>query len=83
MLESTQVVFVHRVRLFVAGGRRLALLLEARALVVGIVQLAEGVGDLHAGDEELEAFDHARVPGAALRERRQLHRIVRDEDRNH
>ena len=37
------------------------LLLEARALLVGVVELGEGVGDLHAAGEGLEALDEARL----------------------
>ena len=50
------------------------LLLEARALVVGIVQLGERVRDLAARDVELEAVDEARVAVVAARERRHLDR---------
>ena len=65
VLERGQEVLVERLRLGVAGRRRAALLLEARALVVGIVELAERVRDLHAGDEELEALDQPRVVAAS------------------
>ena len=41
---------------------------EALFLLDGIVELAEGVADLEATDEELEAFDVRRVVGLGLRE---------------
>jgi hypothetical protein len=34
--------------------------LEARGLVLGVVELGEAVGDLAAGDEQLEALGDAR-----------------------
>ena len=43
------------VRLGVAGRRELALLFEAGALLVGVVELAEGVRHFHAGQEQLES----------------------------
>src|SRR5437879_9883062 len=61
VLEGADVVLVHRVRLLVAAATRAQLLLEARALLVGVVQLEEAVRDLAAGDVELEAVDERRV----------------------
>ena len=80
--SAAQVVLVERVRLVVAGrAARAALAEQALALVVRIVQLAEGVADLHAAEERLEALDQARVVGRALGERRELDRVVDDEGR--
>jgi hypothetical protein len=45
----------------VAGGLLLDLFLEALGLVLGVVQLGEAVGDLAAGDVELEALGDLRV----------------------
>ena len=56
-------VVVHR--LLVAGFLVGRLRLEARGLVLGVVQLGEAVGDLAAGDEELEALGDA--PGRCRR----------------
>ncbi len=50
-------VLVVRLRLFVAALQLLRLLLEAAALLVGVVQLAEAVGDLDPAGERLEALD--------------------------
>src|SRR2546422_4516290 len=60
---------------------RAELLLEAPALILGVVQLGEGVGDLVTRHEELEAVDEARVAVVAARERRELERELGDEDR--
>src|SRR5258705_470238 len=50
-------------------------------LLVGVVQLAERVGDLDSADERLPALDHALLGAVRLRERRQLDRVVDDEGR--
>jgi hypothetical protein len=39
--------------------------LEARGLVLGVVQLREAVGDLAAGDEQLEALGDAGLASDA------------------
>ena len=57
VLERAHVVLVVGLGLLVARGLVGALLLEARALLVRVVQLREGVGELHAGGEALEALD--------------------------
>src|SRR5207244_7365545 len=71
------------VRPGLARGARAELLLEAPALILGVVQLGEGVGDLVARHEELEAVDEARVAVVAARERRELDRELGDEARLH
>ena len=73
--------FVDRMRLLVTRATRRRLLLEAGALVVRIVQLGEAVRDLHPAAERLEALDDAVRAGLAARQRRQLHRVVDEEDR--
>ena len=57
------------------------LLLEAAALLVGVVELAEGVGDLDPADERLPALDQALLGAVRLGEGRELDRIVEDEGR--
>jgi hypothetical protein len=54
---------------------------EARRLVFGVVQLGEAIGDLAAGDEQLEALGDLRVAVAAARQRADLGRVVDDEGR--
>ena len=69
--EGADVVLVHLRGLRRRRGRVLRqLLLEAAALVVGVVQLAEGVADLEAADVELEALDPVGLVGLLLGERR-------------
>src|SRR3954470_3412923 len=51
VLEREQEALVERLGLLVAGGRMAALLLEAAALVVRVVELGERVADLHAADD--------------------------------
>ena len=46
------------------------LVFEAAALVVGIVELGEGVADLEAADVELEALDPVGLVGLDLGQRR-------------
>ena len=70
-----------RLRLGVAARQLLGLLVEAAALLVGVVELAEGVGDLDPADERLQALDQARLGAVALGERRELDRVVEDEGR--
>ena len=55
---------------FVAAGALGQLLLEALLLLHGVVELAEGVADLKAADEDLEALDPVGVVGLLLGERR-------------
>ena len=48
---------------------------EARRLVLRIVQLGEAVGDLAAGQEELEAIGEERIGIVGARQRRDFRRI--------
>ena len=48
-------------------------------LLDGVVQLAEGVAQLEAAGEELEALDVVRIVGLLLRERRDVGREVVDD----
>src|SRR5918995_970619 len=62
--------------LLVAARHLGGLLLETAPLLVGVVELGEGVGDLHAAGEGLPALDHARLRTVRLGEGRELGRIV-------
>ena len=46
----------------------LKLLEEARALIVGIVELGESVGNLHAGHKSFKPLHHPRVIRALFRQ---------------
>ena len=46
VLQRAQEVLVEGLRLLVSGGLQTLLLLEAHTLLVGVVQLAEGIRDL-------------------------------------
>ena len=67
--EGADVVFVHLMGFIVAAFFFGHLLLEAGALVVGVVELGEGVADLEAADVELEALDPVGLVGLFLGER--------------
>ena len=79
LLERAHEVLVVGLGLLVALGRVAALLLEAGALLVGVVELGEGVGELHPAGEALEALHQAGLGAVGLGEGRQLHRVVDDE----
>ena len=55
------------------------LAVEAGRLLLGIVELAEAVAELAAGDVELEALGHARVGVAGARQWRNFDRVFADE----
>jgi hypothetical protein len=74
--EGADVVLVHLVGLVVALRALAELLQEAVALLEGIVQLREAVGDLHARHVQLEALRGRGVAGPRLRQGRDLGRIV-------
>ncbi len=83
MLERPHVVVVEEVGFEGAALPRRQLLAEALGLHVGVVELGEAVGDLHAAGVELEALGEPRIVRALLGERRDLDRIVDDERRLH
>src|SRR5205814_6167497 len=58
--EGAYVILVHAVSFLVAALSLPQLLLEAAALLLGIVQLAEAIGDLHASGKDLETFHPLR-----------------------
>jgi hypothetical protein len=62
VLHGVQKILVHGMSFGVSLCRRPSLILEALALVLGVVQLAERVHDLEPRQEELEALDQARIP---------------------
>src|SRR5687767_7626137 len=70
VFEGAHVVLVVDVGLGVAGLAGRELLAEALGLHVGVVELREGVRDLHAPHVQLEAFDEPWVVGALLGELR-------------
>src|SRR4051795_12008778 len=74
--QSTDVVLVHGVRFFVTARFFRKLLLESTALLLGVVQFAEGVSDLEAADKNLKALDPCWLIRLVLRERRDLDREV-------
>ena len=81
--ERLDEVRVARLGAHVAG-RALGLLEpEALGLLVRVVQLREGVSELHPAGEELEALDQPRVVVLRAREGRELERIVVEDRRLH
>src|SRR4051794_3863967 len=76
VFERIDVVRVERWRVLVTRGGVADLLLETRALVVGVVELGERVGELHPVRERLEALDQPLVLAMPLGERRELDRVV-------
>src|ERR1700730_2407620 len=83
VFERGQEVLVHRMRLVIARRASPGLVFEAGSLVVRIVELREGVRDLLARNEELEAIGQARVTGTAPRQWRNLDWVPEDERRLH
>jgi hypothetical protein len=61
VLEGADVVGVVVHGLFVTSRLPLDLVTETRRLIVGIVELAEGVAELATLHEELEAVDERRI----------------------
>src|SRR5256714_475111 len=74
-------VLIHRVRLLIAGGASPRLVFEAGPLVIRIVELGERVGDLLAGDEELEAVGQPWVAGTPSGQGGDLDRMPENEGR--
>src|SRR2546427_9027240 len=81
VLERPDEVLVQLLCLRVARGAQPRLLLEAAPLLLGIVQLAERVGELALLDEQLPPLHARRITALELGERRQRHRIVQHEGR--
>lgn len=70
LFERLDESLVVGLRLVVAAGDLGRLLLEAPALLVRVVQLGEGVGDLDPADEGLPALDQAGLGAVGLGEGR-------------
>jgi len=69
ILERANIVGVVVHGLLVAGFLALDLILEALRLILGIVELGETVGELAAGDDELEALGLGEARDAIARAR--------------
>jgi hypothetical protein len=76
---GTAVVLVVVHRLVAAGGLGAHLRLEPAALIVGVVELREPVGELLAAHEQLEAVTERRVAVVRARERRHRERELGQE----
>ena len=79
VLQGGDEVLVHHAGLVVPLGPQLHLLLEAAALVDGVVELGEGVAHLAAADEQLEALGEPGILGGALGQGGHVHRVHGDE----
>ena len=65
----------------VAGGAEARLHFESCALIDRIVELAEGVGQLSSGNDQLESLDETWIRAMAAGERAHLGRVVEHEGR--
>src|SRR5205823_10111970 len=83
VFERGEEVLIHRMRFLVAGSAGPRLVLETGSLVIRIVELRKGVGDLLTGEEELETVGQPWVTGAPTGQRRDLDRMPKDECRLH
>src|SRR5215207_4324416 len=81
VFEGAYVLLVEGLCLLTARRLLGPLRLEAGPLLVRVVQLREGVGELHAGREAFEALDEPRLGAMVLGEGRELLRVVQDEGR--
>ena len=81
VLQGQQEVLVKAVRvlLCIRGSAQLLLFIEAPSLLIRVVQLREGVGDLHAPGEALEPLHQGRVAGLLLGQWRHLDGVVDEE----
>src|SRR6266550_7325497 len=61
--EGANVVFVHAVGLFVTTLTLAELQFEAAALLLGIIQFAEAIGNFHAADKDFETLNPFRLIG--------------------
>jgi len=77
VLHGHDKIFLIPLRLRVAElDAPLLLRIEARRLLLRIVELGECVGDLYAGDEGLEALDQPVIPLLTLGQRRGFRRVI-------
>ncbi len=74
--KAAKKVLVHRIALamdaLLLGHRGV----ETRALLGGVGQLAEGIGEFHPAGIELEALGHRVAAGFCPRQRRQRQRVL-------
>ena len=61
MHQSPHIILVHIVGFRVPAGALFELRLEPGSLIVGVVELAEAVRNLHTRDEQLEPLDECGV----------------------
>ena len=83
VLQRPDVVGVERMGLLVARGALPHLVLEAAPLIVGVVELAECIGQLAAHDEELEPLGERRIDAMLLGQRGERLGVVKHEGRLH
>ncbi len=81
VLHRADVLFVQTLCLGITGITHRLLLLEARALILRIVELAKALAYFAACDKYLHAFDDAAVLAAALCEGLHVHRDAGEERR--
>src|SRR6266571_2538030 len=79
VLQSPEKIFVELLRFDVAGGAQRRLLLEAAALLVGVIQLAERVGQLAVLHEQLPPLHLGGITALRLGQWRQGDRVVEHE----
>lgn len=68
VFQGAQEIFIHQMGFFIACRPLRRLSFEPFPLIQRIVQLGKGIGDLPAGDVELEAIGQGRVRILAPRE---------------
>ncbi len=83
MFECGHEVIVFFMRVAVAAGVRLRLVLESLRLIHRVHQLRVRVDDLPSADDQLEAVGHLRILVVAARERGEFDRMLDDERRLH
>ncbi len=69
VFQRQQVIVVDGVCLLVPGGAGGGLLLEPLSLVIGVVELTEGVGIFRSGDHQFEPVGQTWIGGAATSQR--------------
>ena len=69
ILQRFDIVFIHQMRLLIAGLTAFNLLGESRFLVNGVIELGKTVGNLAAGNKKLKAFGYIRFLIAATGQR--------------
>src|SRR5438034_7911944 len=72
VFERGEEILVHRVGLVIAGSTSARLVFETSPLIVRVVQRRAGIGDLFAGNEQLEALAQPGIAGSAEGQRGDL-----------